>query len=576
MMKINKTLIILSLLLVFYSLGAVSATEDVDVNDIDNNYVATVESSVMNEEISTVSEGQINKSSEIYDDIKSATGIYNITTDYQIDKTWEISNANVIIEGNNHTIYGNGNQAFRITGNDVIIKNLNFVNCSANTGGAIYFYNDGSGNVSGCSFVNCNGNDGGAINRKMGGSAINVSGCSFVNCNGEDGGAIYLGNGGSVTSCSFVNCSSNSKIYGHGGAIYSYGGSVTSCSFVNCSANDKGGAIYFEGIGSVNYCIFDNNDASVGKAIFGSYDINYDFNFFSFKNDRDFPKHFIEKNKNSIIPNNWVVLDVVRSGDDYVVKFVTDEGNDLIGSMPDYVACLTINGVSKEILIKNNTFNDTFVPGNYLLTSLNSGKVLANRTYRTHIDIIPTALSTTYGSGKYFIVKVLDKNKKPVSGVKLTLKIYTGSKVNKTVTVTTDKNGIAKYSASKLSIGTHKVTVTVSNHNYIASVKSSSIKVAKAPTKLVNATKLVVKNHKNFYVKLTTKSGKVLANKVIKMKSSVSGKIYKMKTNSKGIAKIDLWVKNKPLGKYYKYTFKYAGSKYYNSCTKTFKIKIIK
>ena len=505
-MKINKTLIILSLLLVFsISLGAVSATEDVDVNDIDNNYVATVESSVMNEEISTVSEGQINKSSEIYDDIKSATGIYNITTDYQIDKTWEISNANVIIEGNNHTIYGNGNQAFRITGNNVIIKNLNFVNCSANTGGAIYFYNDGSGNVSGCSFVNCNGGDGGAINREIGGSAIYVSGCSFVNCNGEDGGAIYLGNGGSVTSCSFVNCSSNSRIYGHGGAIYSYSGSVTSCSFVNCSANNSGGAIYFyndgsvsgcsfvncsansggaiyfKGSGSVNYCIFDNVDASVGKAIYGEYSGNYDFNFFSFKNDINFPKYLIASGNNSITPNSWVVLDVIRSGEDYIVKFVNNEGDSLNRNMPDYTARLSINGATKNILIKNNAFAGNFVPGNYLVTSPNSGNVLANRTYRIHIDIIPTALSTTYGSGKYFTVKVLDKNKKPVSGVKLTLKIYTGSKVNKTVTVTTDKNGIAKYSASKLSIGTHKVVITFSNPNYVVdSIKNSSIKISKA------------------------------------------------------------------------------------------------
>ena len=50
-MKINKTLIILLLLIFCISLGAVSATEDISVNDIDNN-VATVESSVnVNDEI---------------------------------------------------------------------------------------------------------------------------------------------------------------------------------------------------------------------------------------------------------------------------------------------------------------------------------------------------------------------------------------------------------------------------------------------------------------------------------------------------------------------------------------------
>ena len=222
-MKINKTLIILSLLLIFcISLGAVSAADNTDmsVNDINNGDVATVESSVnVNDEISTVSEeGQINKSSEIYDDIKNATGTYNITEDYQIDTTWEIPNDNVIIEGNNHTIYGNGNQAFYISGNNVTIKNLNFVNCSATSGfgdgSAIYFWSGGS--VSGCCFVNC--------------SATSGLGC---------GGVIYFGSGGSVSGCSFVGCSARK-----GGAIYSNDGIVENCSFVGCSA-DSGGAIFF-------------------------------------------------------------------------------------------------------------------------------------------------------------------------------------------------------------------------------------------------------------------------------------------------------------------------------------------
>ena len=75
---------------------------------------------------------------------------YYITTDYQIDQTWEITNNNVIIEGNNHTIYGNGNQSFDITGNNVTIQNLNFVNCnSSGSGGAIYFSGSGSGSDTG-------------------------------------------------------------------------------------------------------------------------------------------------------------------------------------------------------------------------------------------------------------------------------------------------------------------------------------------------------------------------------------------------------------------------------------------
>ena len=606
-MKINKTLIILSLLLVFsISLGAVSATEDVDVNDIDNNYVATVESSVMNEEISTVSEGQINKSSEIYDEIKNVTGIYNITTDYQIDKTWEIGEGNVIIEGNNHTIYGNGHQAFYITGMGVTIQNLNFVDCSSGEGGAIYFWCSGS--VVNCSFVNCSTTGRGGAIYFFSISSSKVSGCSFVNCRvlekyfSNDGGVIYFAKSGSVVNCSFVNCSVNSN-FGSGGAIYFVesgsvvncsfvncftlynsgaiyffgSGSVVNCSFMNCSTLYNGGAIYFGDKGSVNYCIFENNTASNGSAIYfedgGSG--NVDFNFFAFQNNvTSFPNDLImiydmiEDKCVSITPNNWIVLDIVRFGSEYVVKFVDKNGNNLDNFMIDYNASLIINGGNaKEITIKNNAFSGPGVVGDYLLISLLSNNILVNTTLarvpvenydvvtfdcdyggiasvvvivddyitgnitvkvgdkeftgiikkghasipisglscgvhnlkisysgggfylpfnitanvtvnKVHITVTPTALSTTYGSDKYFQIKVVDNNQKPINGLKLTLKVYTESSYE-TVYVTTDANGIAKYSASKLSIGTHKVVVSLSNANYVSPDKTSSITISK-------------------------------------------------------------------------------------------------
>ena len=192
-MKINKTLIILSLLLIFcISLGAVSATEDISVNNIDNS-VDTVESSVNDDEINAVGDGEILNSSEIYADIYNELDTYYITNDYQIDKTWDIIYRNVIIEGNNHTIYGNGKQAFNILGLGVTIKNLNFVNCSADWGGAIHLRNGGS--VKGCSFVNCSASMyGGAIysadSWPEGGSPF-VSNCIFDN-NNANGYVIYV------------------------------------------------------------------------------------------------------------------------------------------------------------------------------------------------------------------------------------------------------------------------------------------------------------------------------------------------------------------------------------------------
>ena len=190
----------------------------------------------MNEEINELSGGPILPSHMINPPIERATGIYKINNDYQIDSTWVISNDNVVIDGQGHTIYGHGKQAFDIKGSSVTIKNLNFVNCSSGKGGAICF-KGAKGNVSGCSFVGCSADDGGAI-YSYGSSEVNH--CNFVYCSAHDyGGAIsfikdsFVFDCSIVFDCSFVNCSS-----GVGGAIYFGGrGTVGNCKFVNCSAN---------------------------------------------------------------------------------------------------------------------------------------------------------------------------------------------------------------------------------------------------------------------------------------------------------------------------------------------------
>lgn len=153
------------------------------------------------------------------------------------------------------------------------------------------------------------------------------------------------------------------------------------------------------------------------------------------------------------------------------------------------------------------------------------------------------ALSTTYDSGKAFTVKVLDADKKPVSALKLTVKIYTGSKYI-TKTLKTNANGIATFTgASTLSVGTHKVVITSSDAKYSVSKITSSIKVSKAGT-VVTAKKLTVKYKKSKYFTVTVKNKatkKPVKSIVVKIKvfTGKKAKIYNIKTNSKGIAKFN-------------------------------------
>ena len=79
---------------------------------------------------------------------------------------------------------------------------------------------------------------------------------------------------------------------------------------------------------------------------------------------------------------------------------------------------------------------------------------------------------------KWTITLVNAKTGKPISNMKLTLKVYTGKKY-KTVHVTTNSNGVASYQTRGLSKGTHKVVVGAVDSRYNFNTLTSSIKVVK-------------------------------------------------------------------------------------------------
>ena len=161
------------------------------------------------------------------------------------------------------------------------------------------------------------------------------------------------------------------------------------------------------------------------------------------------------------------------------------------------VAILSISAVnasenrdnSTDVVVNNESIADSmpiFNESNAVSNGSAQTEVTkSNLTEPKSISLSVSKLSTTYGSGKYFKVKVIDsKAKKPVANVKLILKVYSGKKYKK-ITAATDSNGIAKYYASNLGIGNHKVTINVKDSKKFSSkMKYSSIKISMAKLKI--------------------------------------------------------------------------------------------
>lgn len=186
-------------------------------------------------------------------------------------------------------------------------------------------------------------------------------------------------------------------------------------------------------------------------------------------------------------------------------------------------------------------FNESAVSNGSAQTELTK----SNSAEPESISLSVSKLSTTYGSGKYFKVKAIDsKNKKPVVNVKLILKIYSGKKYKK-VTAATDSNGIAKYYASNLGIGSHKVTINVKDSKkFLSKMKYSSIKISKAKLK-ISAPKITgyYKESKRYKIAVKNRESKKPMKSIKVMIKVFTGKKYKkysLKTDKKGIVSFNM------------------------------------
>ena len=192
------------------------------------------------------------------------------------------------------------------------------------------------------------------------------------------------------------------------------------------------------------------------------------------------------------------------------------------------------------------TYDVPFNPGTYKVTATTSSKYINKNMVtlkfsigKAYIKAIANDLTTTYNSAKTLNIKVINYfTKNVIKNTKVSLKIFTGKK-SKTVTLTTDSKGNAKYDTSQLSVGTHKIIIR-SADKYCSDTGEKSINVKVSKAKLsISAPKITtdLNTAKNFKITVKNKETKNAVKNVnvnVKVYTGKKYKTYNLKTDSKG------------------------------------------
>jgi hypothetical protein len=282
--------------------------------------------------------------------------------------------------------------------------------------------------------------------------------------------------------------------------------------------------------------IFDSNTAQKGLHYFGtSFLVNDNFwgnNFNSLSEllNRDII-FFVDNNKEL----SWVNIQIdglnnVSIGEfDYEIKFISNNGDNLTGFLPDYQVKLSNNVVdnklnANEILISNNK---------------------ANVSYNV-INLVPDTISVLNNEDNVLITSI-------------DLKVKNEELVD-------DNTGNSTSSGNSSDVNN-----TGTSSQPTVPTKTSTVKKSKQKTKLKVPKKTYKKSSKSkkIVIYLKTASGKALAKKKVTFK--LNGKKYTAKTNKKGKATVKVKLTAK---KTYKFKVKFAGDSKYAAVSKKSSIKI--
>ena len=354
-MKIKKTVILLSVLMLFLLIAGVSA------NDINTTDQLSIDENI-DVESSTVDHEVISEDSDkgTFTDLNNL--IENSDTEIKLEKDYSYNNntdfnfingiyikKSINIDGKGHTIDGKNSACiFDIwRDSEVIFKNIHFINAGRD------------------------GNDGGAINSDSFETNISVINCYFVNNIASSGGAI-CGLDISIINSTFTNNSANNN----GGAIYSLQNLVVNnCQFINNNANRIGGSIF----SNVKLKVY--NSKFINSTNFHYYCEEEVININNTFSHDDYTELFVNASKDYGIVNlnkNWTATQTILiNGNNVVVN-----GN---GYTIDALnKCRIFHVTGKNVTIKNinlkNAYSETF-DGSAIYSKYDSNIKVSNSNF---------------------------------------------------------------------------------------------------------------------------------------------------------------------------------------------------
>ena len=387
-----------------------------------------------NKNVKTATEITVNTYDDLYDALTTGTDSkvsIDIKSDLTATKTIEFRKtlSEVVIEGNNKTIYGDENHIFNISGDiNVTIKKLNLVNASAPSGGAIYT-RYANLTVNDCSFKDNKGDHGAAIviesSYYSSENFLTVIGSTFENNYvNRGGGAIYIDtNTNLIIKDSYFE---NNTAVNEGGVIYAHTGKINinnttfvnnkvtgnpddyptggvlmatvetntvinNSKFINNSCTCLGGVIenYYDSILKVDNSLFSGNEALYGGAIDNA-DASLtvtNSNFTSNKakqrggsiNSEDYTETTV-----FILTGNTFINDSSPKGNEISNYYnLTMNDNTFINNnigFADFMYNTTVTKGSNNKFYTNNTTEVTDKNGDELITSLEKVVNVSDRT----------------------------------------------------------------------------------------------------------------------------------------------------------------------------------------------------